>query len=223
MVQWCRCTIHCKMQVMWIESVGVYISLCMHVYMCIHVRAYTLTNMHKQTPHTHTNIYKHLHTHPDTPTYKQHRIKDQETTQSLLGFKVCGMQVYRQCQGGYWRCSKRWCKKMPEGAVDKALWTFAHNGMLRRACCGAVWCGVCGQVLDVVMWWVSVFVLTVQILVSHWVCLGHWIFRRLTHTNTQSILPNTNTQSIMINTCPTQRVVYGLLTSLAALMVPLHS
>lgn len=60
-----------------------------------------------------------------------HRVKDRATTQSQLGFKVCGMQVYRHLQGGYWRCSKRWCKTMPLGAVDKALWTFAHNGAPR--------------------------------------------------------------------------------------------
>lgn len=56
------------------------------------------------------------------------KVKDSETTQAALGFKVCGMQVYRQGQGGYWRCSKRWCKTLPEGGVDAALLRFAHNG-----------------------------------------------------------------------------------------------
>lgn len=55
------------------------------------------------------------------------RQKDVVTTQSSLGFKICGMQVYRHGQGGYWRASKRWCKTLPVGLVDKALLSFAHN------------------------------------------------------------------------------------------------
>ena len=37
------------------------------------------------------------------------------------------MQVYRHCQAGYWRASKRWCKKLPQDAVSKALIRFASN------------------------------------------------------------------------------------------------
>jgi len=37
------------------------------------------------------------------------------------------MQVYRHCQGGYWRASKRWCKQLPLDAVSKALIRFANN------------------------------------------------------------------------------------------------
>lgn len=37
------------------------------------------------------------------------------------------MQVYRACQMGYWRASKRWCKQMPSETVDKALAIFANN------------------------------------------------------------------------------------------------
>ena len=40
---------------------------------------------------------------------------------------VCPMQVYRACQRGYWRASKRWCKQLPQDAVDKALCRFANN------------------------------------------------------------------------------------------------
>ena len=53
--------------------------------------------------------------------------KDAATTQAALGFKICGMQVYRHARGGYWRASKRWCKTLPEVLVDKALMSFAHN------------------------------------------------------------------------------------------------
>lgn len=56
------------------------------------------------------------------------RAKDAATTQRALGFKICGMQVWRHAQGGYWRASKRWCKTLPEAMVDKALVSFAHNG-----------------------------------------------------------------------------------------------
>lgn len=37
------------------------------------------------------------------------------------------VQVYRHCQGGYWKASKRWCKKLPQDAVNKALIRFASN------------------------------------------------------------------------------------------------
>ena len=37
------------------------------------------------------------------------------------------MQVYRHCQRGYWRASKRWCKQLPQDAVSKALIRFANN------------------------------------------------------------------------------------------------
>lgn len=38
-----------------------------------------------------------------------------------------GLQVYRHCQDGYWRASKRWCKKLSQDAVSKALVRFASN------------------------------------------------------------------------------------------------
>lgn len=55
------------------------------------------------------------------------KAKDASTTQAALGFKICGMQVYRACQRGYWRASKRWCKQLPQDAVNKALIRFANN------------------------------------------------------------------------------------------------
>eukprot|EP00887_Chlorella_sp_A99_P006763 scaffold3.g6763.t1 len=66
--------------------------------------------------------------HAADPAYIQRcREKDAATTQAQLGFKICGMQVYRHTHGGYWRASKRWCKTLPEALVDKALLSFAHN------------------------------------------------------------------------------------------------
>ena len=40
---------------------------------------------------------------------------------------VVHVQVYRACQRGYWRASKRWCKQLPQDAVNKALIRFANN------------------------------------------------------------------------------------------------
>lgn len=66
--------------------------------------------------------------HADPAYIERCKKKDAATTQSTLGFKICGMQVYRHGRGGYWRASKRWCKTLPELLVDKALTSFAHNG-----------------------------------------------------------------------------------------------
>jgi 1D-myo-inositol-tetrakisphosphate 5-kinase/inositol-polyphosphate multikinase len=65
--------------------------------------------------------------HADPGYIERCRLKDAATTQSSLGFKICGMQVFRHGRGGYWRASKRWCKTLPEVLVDKALASFAHN------------------------------------------------------------------------------------------------
>ena len=53
--------------------------------------------------------------------------KDACTTQSTLGFKICGMQVYRNSLQGFWRASKQWCKTLTEASVDNALQSFVHN------------------------------------------------------------------------------------------------
>jgi len=51
----------------------------------------------------------------------------QPTQTVLLLSLVVAMQVYRACQRGYWRASKRWCKQLPQDAVNKALIRFANN------------------------------------------------------------------------------------------------
>lgn len=35
--------------------------------------------------------------------------------------------MFRACQRGYWRASKRWCKQLPQDVVNKALIRFANN------------------------------------------------------------------------------------------------
>lgn len=71
--------------------------------------------------------YRTWYSHADPDYIDRCRRKDASTTQAALGFKICGMQVYRHARGGYWRASKRWCKTLPEVVVDKALMSFAHN------------------------------------------------------------------------------------------------
>ena len=44
-----------------------------------------------------------------------------------VAYGVHGAQVYRACQMGYWRASKRWCKQLPSETVNKALAIFANN------------------------------------------------------------------------------------------------
>lgn len=71
--------------------------------------------------------YKTWYTHAEPDYIERCKRKDATTTQASLGFKICGMQVYRHARGGYWRASKRWCKTLPEALVDKALASFANN------------------------------------------------------------------------------------------------
>lgn len=40
---------------------------------------------------------------------------------------IANVQVYRHCQNGYWRASKRWCKHLTQDAVSKALVRYADN------------------------------------------------------------------------------------------------
>jgi hypothetical protein len=71
--------------------------------------------------------YQTWYTHAEPDYIERCKRKDAVTTQASLGFKICGMQVYRHARGGYWRASKRWCKTLPEALVDKALASFANN------------------------------------------------------------------------------------------------
>ena len=71
--------------------------------------------------------YKTWYPHAAPDYIERCRKKDAATTQAALGFKICGMQVYRHTRGGYWRASKRWCKTLSEVMVNKALTSFAHN------------------------------------------------------------------------------------------------
>ncbi len=61
--------------------------------------------------------------------------------------------MYRQCQRGYWRASKRWCKGLPPEAVDQALLRFAHNEAgLRPADVYGGPSGACAQLQQLAAW-----------------------------------------------------------------------
>ena len=55
--------------------------------------------------------------------------KDRATTSAALGFKVCGMQVFDEESGSYFKASKNWCKdSLTPASVGEALKRFASNG-----------------------------------------------------------------------------------------------
>eukprot|EP01026_Neomeris_dumetosa_P083656 TRINITY_DN97429_c0_g1_i3.p1 TRINITY_DN97429_c0_g1~~TRINITY_DN97429_c0_g1_i3.p1 ORF type:complete len:334 (+),score=31.30 TRINITY_DN97429_c0_g1_i3:61-1002(+) len=55
------------------------------------------------------------------------RAKDQATTQSELGFKICGLQIYNCLEKNYHREAKDRCKTMPVDTVKRTLAKFANN------------------------------------------------------------------------------------------------
>ena len=55
------------------------------------------------------------------------RQKDEGTTQSTIGFKICGWQVYDAMKRKFLRVSKAKCKTMSQGHVREALMSFADN------------------------------------------------------------------------------------------------
>jgi hypothetical protein len=66
-------------------------------------------------------------TQPRSPT----RTKDASTTQSLLGFRICGVKVSRS-DGSEWRADRHWGKGLGRAGALEALRRFADNGG---------WCG----------------------------------------------------------------------------------
>ena len=72
--------------------------------------------------------YRTWYAGADPAAVAKWRAKDARTTQATLGFKICGMQVWRTPARGYWRAGKAWCNALtPEGAAA-ALVAFAWGG-----------------------------------------------------------------------------------------------
>jgi len=73
------------------------------------------------------------------------RLKDENTTQSTIGFKICGWQVYDVVKRKFHRVSKAKCKTMSQPQVREAFMKFADNksGMITpeavyNSCDGAI-------------------------------------------------------------------------------------
>lgn len=81
------------------------------------------------------------------------RAKDRATTQAMLGFKVCGWQVYKHSKGIICRGSKSICKTLTEGDVEKAFLDFSDNetGLGPQSVFGGTF-GAIAQLLELKTW-----------------------------------------------------------------------
>lgn len=81
------------------------------------------------------------------------RAKDRATTQAMLGFKVCGWQVYKHSNGTICRGSKSICKTLTENDVEKAFLDFADNetGLGPQSVFGGTF-GALTQMLELKAW-----------------------------------------------------------------------
>lgn len=57
-----------------------------------------------------------------------HRRKDESTTQSSLGFRVCGLLVHNSRTGDCWRADRHWGKTLTPDNVHEAFNKYADNG-----------------------------------------------------------------------------------------------
>ncbi|KAJ9523894.1 hypothetical protein QJQ45_020081 [Haematococcus lacustris] len=72
-----------------------------------------------------------------TEAYREKcRVKDQATTQSSMGFRISGLQVYRQQEGEMKKMGRSWGKTLTQDTLHQAFTLFADNGALTP---GQVW------------------------------------------------------------------------------------
>ncbi|KAL6752441.1 hypothetical protein V8C86DRAFT_2753684 [Haematococcus lacustris] len=72
-----------------------------------------------------------------TDAYREKcRAKDQATTQSSMGFRISGLQVYRQQEGEMKKMGRSWGKTLTQDTLHQAFTLFADNGALTP---GQVW------------------------------------------------------------------------------------
>ncbi|GFH09866.1 inositol polyphosphate multikinase, partial [Haematococcus lacustris] len=72
-----------------------------------------------------------------TDAYREKcRVKDQATTQSSMGFRISGLQVYRQQEGEMKKMGRSWGKTLTQDTLHQAFTLFADNGALTP---GQVW------------------------------------------------------------------------------------
>ncbi|OQS03346.1 inositol hexakisphosphate kinase 3 [Thraustotheca clavata] len=58
----------------------------------------------------------------------RHTQKCNSTTSAELGLRLCGMQIYRQCDGRYVLRDKHWGRKLRASDIEPALLFFLSNG-----------------------------------------------------------------------------------------------
>eukprot|EP00877_Chromochloris_zofingiensis_P007959 jgi/Chrzof1/3416/Cz12g24150.t1 len=61
---------------------------------------------------------------------QKYRKKDESTTQSTLGFRICGVQVYNQQTGQVWKVDRHWGKGLTAADMVDALCKAANTGVL---------------------------------------------------------------------------------------------
>ncbi len=64
------------------------------------------------------------------------REKDESSTQCTLGFRLCGLQVFRASEQAVTKKDRHWGKKLTEADVVPALLEFADNGGCLHGCLG---------------------------------------------------------------------------------------
>jgi len=86
--------------------------------------------------------------------------KDRETSSSLLGFRISGMQVYESPEKPTWKADKNWCKMLTNKGVRVALKRFVSlnpssetdpDGLLAPYIYGAPGC-ILSQLLEMKAW-----------------------------------------------------------------------
>ncbi|GFH25748.1 inositol polyphosphate multikinase, partial [Haematococcus lacustris] len=70
-----------------------------------------------------------------TDAYRE-KAKDQATTQSSMGFRISGLQVYSQQEGEMKKMGRSWGKTLTQDTLHQAFTLFADNGALTP---GQVW------------------------------------------------------------------------------------
>lgn len=66
------------------------------------------------------------------------RKKDESTTQSSVGCRICGVLVHNTRTGDTWRADKHWGKTLTHTNIPEAFLRFADNGELRTRCWPAI-------------------------------------------------------------------------------------
>jgi len=75
--------------------------------------------------------------------------KDATTTQSAVGFRISGLQVYQNQNGSMYKTDRQWGKTLTKETISSAFELFANNGNLQPA---DVYSGALPQLRKLVQW-----------------------------------------------------------------------